>query len=106
MVCQIIWSFCFSARYCIRGNRNAPPSNLDGWCTRVRLLDGVEEVLRRKPPHVGRTVHSDSLRSPRVPLTTALDLVEDNTGYDDQENTAESATERDKDDDTIGQVLA
>lgn len=38
---------CFSARYCIRGRRNAPPSKSDGWCTRVRLLDGVEEVLRR-----------------------------------------------------------
>ena len=90
----------------MRSGWNAPPSNSYSWCTRVWLLNGVEEVLRGKSPHVGRSIGSKPLRSPHVALSTALDFVKDDAGYDDQEDAAESAAEGDKHDEAVGEVFA
>lgn len=69
---------------------------------RASLTQRVEQVLRRQTLHVRLPVCSNGLRSPHVTLATALDLVKNDTGNDDQENAAKRATERNQHDDSIG----
>lgn len=68
-------------------------------------LQRIEEILRRHSSHAGGPVRARGRRT-NVALAVTLDLVEDNTNQDDQENASKSATEGDQDDDAVRVVTA
>jgi hypothetical protein len=78
--------------------------SLDNWGAGVGVAQGVEEVLWRHALHVGWSVSAEGLGCGTVALATALDLVCNDAGGDDEEDAAQSAAEGDQDDDAIGVV--
>lgn len=63
------------------------------WRTGVPLTQGIEKILRRQTLHVGLPIGSNSLRGPHVALAAALDLVDNYTSNDDEEDAAKSTAE-------------
>lgn len=63
---------------CIHGSYRRRP--------RVRCPQRVEQILGRHPAHGRRSIRPISLWRLHVPLASALDLVQDDTGDDDEEN--------------------
>lgn len=69
------------------------------------MTKGVEEILGGQPLHIRLPVCSNRLRGSHVALAAALDLVDNDTGNDDEEDATKSAAERYQDDDSVGMVF-
>lgn len=72
----------------------------------VGLFQRVEKVLWRQPLHVRRPVRSNRLWRRHVTLATALDLIEDDTGNDNEEYAAERTAERDQHDNSVRMMFS
>lgn len=70
--------------------------------TGVGLPERVEQVLWWNTLHVGRTIGAEGLRCSLIALTTALDLVQDDTGHDNEEDAAQGAAEGHQDHEAVG----
>lgn len=68
------------------------------------MAQGVEEVLWWHALHVGWSVCTEALGCGTIALATALDLVCNDAGGDNEEDAAQSAAEGDQDNDAIGVV--
>lgn len=63
------------------------------WRTGIPLTQCIEKILGRQTLHVGLPVGSNGLRGLHVALAAALDLVDNDTGNDNQEDASKSAAE-------------
>lgn len=63
------------------------------WRTGIPLTQGIEKILGRQTLHVGLPVRSNGLRGLHVALAAALDLIDNDTGNDNQEDASKSAAE-------------